>query len=132
MRHKLTLLLGRRGAFIAGLFGIAWLLVLTGGLWWSLPPMPRISWQEVPGHSTSMVVSDDGRTLLIENGDGFRLRDLATGKELAALEWNPLELATRDSLIRLGDVRTFRLSPDGRKVAYVDFAERVRLWTPAV
>jgi WD40 repeat protein len=133
MRHDLTRLLGGRSALIAGLLAIGWLLVFVACLWWLLPPTPRASWQDGPRVPRTIEVSEDGRTLLIDSGESFRLRDLASGQNVATLEWTAIQLATGvDDSIYRENSGSLCLSPDGQKVAYSDLRACIRLWNPAV
>src|SRR5262249_4504760 len=109
----------KRHARLLGLLAIALLIVLTAGLWWHLPAMPRTSWHSLHQLAADVVVSADGRTLLTQDEHGVCLWDIPAGHERSRLP-----VGVPGPIFAL-------LSPDGRKSAYLGYPFRTAyLWCP--
>jgi WD40 repeat protein len=73
-----------------------------------------------PAHGNWVALAPDGKTVAFLNSDRLvSVRDVATGKELHRLKWNP------------EGPRHFAFSPDGTALATADEEGEVRLWNVA-
>jgi len=114
MIRKISHLIGEFGAFVLGCLAVLVLLLLVGGLWWSLPPQPRFQ-LTTPARFAAARVSPSGRCLMVfsDTPDVLTVLDISTGQVRASI---PISLPRGyDRLRAMPDVW---MSPDDQLLAY--------------
>jgi WD40 repeat protein len=88
-------------------------------LWRRCQGGARATWGPNEGYVYDVKYSPDGRIIAFTSGDRVRLREAATGREIAALSGHK------------GQVLSLAFSPDGKLLASAGADMRVRLWEMA-
>jgi hypothetical protein len=113
--------------FLLGLAGFLGLLLLVGGLWWGIPSKPRAALQASGGDCKRLMVSADGKSLLVAQRGRLTLWNL---ERLRVAGSTPFHWV--DNGLGLEQIW---LSADGQKVAFLDERDdpgRVLLWNRLV
>src|SRR5262249_12636478 len=125
MRNPFRFRLGPSTGFLLRLAGLLALLLIVAGLWWSLPPMPRVACT-TSGKCHRLEFSTDGSTMATLTTDEAEKAELvlwnvATGKKLASrpVQWHRSQGGAPENYsAAYHHVPLVRLSPDGKTVVY--------------